>query len=805
MPTSPYSNGEYTVGWVCALPIELVAARGMLDEQHGDPQTTPGNPDNNTYVLGSIGKHKIVIACLPRAQCGSMTAAVVAKDMLHTFQQIRFGLMVGIGAGIPSYDPDEDIQDIRLGDVVVGSDKQNGGVVLYDFGQILGDGSFKAMYALNQPPRSLRTALSRLESEHMLRGSQVSAYVDQMLEKHPPLRCNGWGRPDESTDNLFHSGYRHVEGNNCSNCDISQTIDRDDYNRRANTPAIHYGTIATGSAVIRHAPTRDKIKLEHRAICIEMGAAGLMNFFPCVVIRGIADYNDSHTNDIWRNYAAATSAAFAKELLGVVVAKEVQSERRANEVLHRGYSRQHDIIRKRARGTGTWFLESTKFRTWLKQGRQTLFCPGIPGSGKTMMAALAVEYLQSLFVNDSDAHVLYLFCSYQPQQDQDAESLMLCLLRQLVSGQERIPPHINSMFRKHNRQRTRPSLSEISEAFLAAAKITSKAFVIIDALDELYAADYTGCHRLIEQMAHLQKHAALDFMVTSRFNMDIMSHLLDIQELEIHAQPNDVLCYINERIPFLKAKVADNADIEEAIRESVANAADGIFLQAHLYMDHLMNKPSIGHLKRALRELPKGSIALAETYHKAISRIDHQSKDLQALARQTLPWLAYSQRALTSQELQHALATHPGTTELDKDYMPSISLVVSSCAGLAVWDTGDNIVRLAHYTVQEFLIEQGVLPGAEEYIAETCLTYLSFKTLALPSSTLELENDNDETKRHHLTTSESDYPLYSYSATYWQHHAANATANANATCAETETLISRFSRFTPSHLSRNSS
>lgn len=121
MTISKYSNDKYKVGWISACPIDLVAAKAMLDEEHGDPQTPIGRHDHNTYLLGSIGNHNVVVACLPRDEYGAMSAAAVAKDMMHAFPQIRFGLLVGTGAGIPDYESDN-VRDIRLGDVLVGSD-----------------------------------------------------------------------------------------------------------------------------------------------------------------------------------------------------------------------------------------------------------------------------------------------------------------------------------------------------------------------------------------------------------------------------------------------------------------------------------------------------------------------------------------------------------------------------------------------------------------------------------------------------------------------------------------------------------
>jgi nucleoside phosphorylase len=110
------SRNEYTVGWICALHIELAASEGMLDEIHQGLDLAQG--DKNTYTLGQIGEHNVVIACLPSGTTGITPAANVAKDMLRSFPRIRIGLMVGTGGGAPSPNKPPS-EDIRLGDVVV--------------------------------------------------------------------------------------------------------------------------------------------------------------------------------------------------------------------------------------------------------------------------------------------------------------------------------------------------------------------------------------------------------------------------------------------------------------------------------------------------------------------------------------------------------------------------------------------------------------------------------------------------------------------------------------------------------------
>jgi nucleoside phosphorylase len=111
---------DYTVGWICALPLELAASEGMLDKTHDAGSLALSEGDKNSYVLGEIGGHNVVMACLPMGGMGQTSATTVAADMMHSFPRIRFGLMVGIGGGAPNPDPTaRPEEDIRLGDVVV--------------------------------------------------------------------------------------------------------------------------------------------------------------------------------------------------------------------------------------------------------------------------------------------------------------------------------------------------------------------------------------------------------------------------------------------------------------------------------------------------------------------------------------------------------------------------------------------------------------------------------------------------------------------------------------------------------------
>ena len=323
----PRSIEEYQVGWVCALPKELTAARAMLDEEHEEFESRVAQ-DNNSYILGRVHGHNVVMACLPAGVYGTNSAAVVAKDMLRTFTGIRFGLMVGIGGGIPNI---ANGVDIRLGDIVVSEpDGVHSGVVQYDLRKNLGGGIFQRKGFLMQPPTLLLTALTNLKSQHAIYGNRISNTLSEMINRLPQLALSGYIHPGSDMDSLCCSNIQgHKDTLTCSQC-RNGMIYREP---RLNTsPKVHYGLIASGNELIKNALERDRLGQELGAKCVEMEAAGLMNDFPCIVIRGICDYADSHKNDIWQEYASATAAAFAKELLYVVKPAEATLAQPSTEI-----------------------------------------------------------------------------------------------------------------------------------------------------------------------------------------------------------------------------------------------------------------------------------------------------------------------------------------------------------------------------------------------------------------------------------------------------------------------------------------
>ena len=188
---------------------------------------------------------------------------------------------------------------------------------------------------------------------------------------------------------------------------------------------------------------------------------------------------------------------------------------------------------------------------------------------------------------------------------------------------------------------------------------------------------------------------------------------------------------------------------------------------AQLHLDSLVGIRSPKAIRTALRKLATGSNAYDTAYKDAIERIEGQVKYQHELAKDVLLWITCSKRPLTTSELQYALAVEAGETELDKENLPQIEDMVSVCAGLVTVDKESNIIRLVHYTTQEYFERTKIdlFPKAESQITATCVTYLSFNVFESGFC----QTDDEFEKRIQANK------LYDYASHNWGHHARAAS------------------------------
>ncbi|RKK71126.1 hypothetical protein BFJ69_g11286 [Fusarium oxysporum] len=311
-PRRPSHRRGFEIAIICALTLEADAIEALFDH-HWDDDGPPFDKelgDPNAYSTGVIGRFNVVLAYMPGI--GKVNAATVASNCGKSFPGIKLALVVGICGAVP-FGPTKD--EIVLGDVIISN-----GVIQYDFGRQM-PSHFVCKDTLvdvpGRPNLEIRGVLTKLKGLRYRR--QLSAKISDYLDTLRQDRDLHAEYPGSTEDRLFEASYRHTDDRkSCEQlgCDgdlVSRS--RLAIAEVSPTPAIHFGLMASGDAVMKSGEDRDRIAAAEGIIAFEMEGAGVWDSFPCIVIKGACDYADSHKSKYWQRYAAATAAACAKALL----------------------------------------------------------------------------------------------------------------------------------------------------------------------------------------------------------------------------------------------------------------------------------------------------------------------------------------------------------------------------------------------------------------------------------------------------------------------------------------------------------
>ncbi|QGI92139.1 hypothetical protein CEK26_005208 [Fusarium fujikuroi] len=342
-PSRPRSRDDFNIAIICALTLEADAVLSQFDHHWDDDDSgvsfAKARGDPNAYSTGVLGQHNVVLAHLPGV--GKVAAGTIAAFCRISYPNISLALVVGICGGAPFYGTKE--EEILLGDVIIST-----GVVQYDIGQRFPN-NFKTKdtleESLGRPGLDIRNLLSKLKTKRHQGKLQTATrgYLDLALREAEPGDC-----PERSQDILFPAAYRHKhhEPSTCAICDacngssgpvceialkssckelkcaLSQCIVRSrlgevkkDNTRETSLLSIHFGIFASADTVMKSGEDRDHLTTSKDTIGFEMESAGVWDVFPCIIIKSVSDYADSHKNDNWQGYAATSAAACTKAFL----------------------------------------------------------------------------------------------------------------------------------------------------------------------------------------------------------------------------------------------------------------------------------------------------------------------------------------------------------------------------------------------------------------------------------------------------------------------------------------------------------
>jgi hypothetical protein len=274
---------------------------------------------------------------------------------------------------------------------------------------------------------------------------------------------------------------------------------------------------------------------------------------------------------------------------------------------------QSDYIRRREPGTGQWLLESTKYQTWLETDKQTLFCPGIPGAGKTILTSIVIDNLGIRFQDKPNIGIAYLYCNFRRRDEQKVEDLLASLLKQLSQKRSSLPDRIKALVKRHKEERTRPLLDEISKALHSLTTMYSRVFIVVDALDECQVSD--GCQaRFLSEIFNLQAKCGANIFATSRFIPKITEKFQESMSLEIRASEGDVRRYLDGHMFKLPGFVVRNSELQEEIKTEIGRSVDGMYVVPFLLEPECDDNARLGFYSHNfiwIRSLERGHLELS--------------------------------------------------------------------------------------------------------------------------------------------------------------------------------------------------
>ncbi|KAL4960741.1 uncharacterized protein BDV14DRAFT_204484, partial [Aspergillus stella-maris] len=804
----PRSRDDFAIAIICALPLEADAVEALFDKTYDRLGKYYGKQQNdaNAYINGRISKHDVVLCYMPGMGKGS--AASVASSLVVSYPGVRLALVVGICAGAP---PPPKYEEIFLGDVII-SDS----VIEYDFGRQY-PGGFQQKTGvkdtLGRPGREIRTLLNSLRAENARRELQ-----DQTRQYLHSLEQTGtkWCCP-RVNDILFNAHYLHKHYSNASagcscfgsnlpeqiceealgkdcnelHCDQGQQV-RCRENPEAIQNSIYIGPVASADTVMKSAQHRDEIVKREKVIGFEMEGAGVWDDVPCIIIKGVCDYADSHKSKLWQAYAAATGASAAKAFLeywrpvaseGILQESQYLSEEERaclRSLFITDPAEDKSALKRRkgerASGTCTWFLETVDFQHWLepskaigRDNRGILWLYGNPGTGKSTIATTIAEELpRKPYFQNENKFLGYFFCDSSSENNRTATAILRGLLYQLIK-QRPILLH-RYLLPKYAERRNKlfGSFDALWAVFWDIGMNEDlEIYCVLDALDE---CEIDSQKTLLEQInqtfntvnTNYECCSKIHILVTSRPYYEIRRHLASFTNKDLatyEAVSKDLAKVIQQRVEFLSKQNGYPKSVAMKISQILEVKAEGTFLWVGIACDELAQVQSRNAVQ-ALQALPQG---LDSLYHKLLDTATATcSKDDERVIFDILNVVAFALRPLTVKELSEVCQLYP--TEEEDCRIQFTEEYIDLCRLMIV--IHGSHVRLLHQSVKDFLLrEAGEIDSlnANAALARRCISRI------IQSSESEITNDSDP-KRGFLN----------YSVFHWLNHTSLSGTDLNA-------------------------
>ncbi|KAL6887047.1 hypothetical protein GGI43DRAFT_426073 [Trichoderma evansii] len=737
MATPPASRDEFEVALVCSLPLEYDAVSLLFDQFWDENGNQYGRAigDPNTYTTGRFGNFDVVLVLLPNT--GNISAASATASLRSSYPELRLVILTGICAGVPSSNTGD---EVLLGDVIISK-----AVIQYDYGgQYPDDFAVKDTTedSLGRPDKNIRSLVAVLETaRERERVKKRAAVFLEHIQDLPPggihRKGNTYQYPGAASDVLFEAYYRHKHHTSpqclCAQCheysdpvcdesrdlvcdvlgcnekhviprqrlDIKRELEHQERNKEAQMPSVFIGRFGSSEKILKSGEHCDWIAKRYG------------DKLPCIIIKSIFNYADSHKNNRWQNFAAATAASVAKSLVerytktdksAMIQIKQqleqMMENKASNECLkdlHQTDPRDDKTRIQRIKGnllkdSYRWVLNHDDFKQWYDNPQyRLLWIKGDPGKGKTMLLCGIIDEIEK----STTAHCLsYFFCQATEARLSSATAVLRGLIYMIIIQRPLLITHVRERYDSSGKKlfednNAWEALSKILMAILNDSSLDD-AILMIDALDECPE----GLPLLLEFLSEASSSSRVKWIVSSR-NWPIIDENLDT------AMQGVRLCLeLNES----SVSTAVQAYIQH--KQHLMSNAHGTFLWVALVCQEL-GDPKIKKrhtLDKLKTSYPSGLDAL---YQRIMENI-HDSLDSEA-CRQILAIISVVYRPITLAELSRLIDSY--------DYKNDDLIdIIGSCGSLLI--IRDDIIYFVHQPAKDFLLDKAssqILVSGIEY------------------------------------------------------------------------------------------
>ncbi|KLJ05924.1 hypothetical protein EMPG_10632 [Blastomyces silverae] len=783
-------EANVTVGWIAPMALELTPAVAILENHEKVLK------HETLYHVGLIARHWVVMVVCPRI--GTASAATVLADMRRSFPNIKHVLVVGIAGGMPYYGPSMQEQ-IVLGDVVVGCPQgSEGGVAHYEFGAWEGENELTPRGHTLHPSDALLSAVNNLRSDHRMRvGTKIPQILSDLRKSLAEEVLPEFEDPGSEQDYLFPDNYPHRDrGKLCEGlCDLTTSKRRNDRGakatRKEDWPRIHYGTIGSANALVISSEKRNELYAKHKTICIEMESAGVMGNHQALVVRGICDYADSHKNKKWQNYAAATAAAYAKEVLLLVpparlderVASEGNRDQKPPKTCLQSLAflqmnfRSKEIT-ETTKGTCEWLLQHRSYKDWVASDRGLLWIKGKPGSGKSTLLKYALDHSRA---RQNDLVLSFFFHGRGDTLQRTPLGLFRSLLHQVLKQEPSSLQDLTETFKENCDGFGQPGqdwhwhqedLQRFLESSLLKVLEVRSVWLFIDALDECGKESAVQLFQWLKSLLRTlppttsQSH----IFVTCR-HFPILDRDCEFEVCPEHENKEDIATFVRDQLscsPMLTAS---------PIPALISSRASGVFLWARLVVDKVKDldrqRAGLKKIKAEIHSIPQD---LRELYKTLIQGMSKDSVKL-------IQWICFALRPLSIDELRWAmvidvdsphrsLRAYQDTEDIpDNDSMRIQVQALSRGLAEVAPSSRTQVVQFIHQSVKDFFVEDGLLMINSSMSIDTVIGMAHHQLSRICIHSLAMMEISEVTSYNW-----DDFPFLAYATTSWVEHTKECDA-----------------------------